>query len=151
MEYLSIYELLDDATIKTQYIELLSYLTNTEDLLLLDFNDKIKKIHNMGLIIVCITRIHDEIKLIGLIAVYINEDENLCFVSNVSVIHGFSGKGIATTLFYRTQNLIKNLRVDTMILHVDKNNYPAINFYEKLGFQHDLIFDNKIKMILYLK
>jgi ribosomal protein S18 acetylase RimI-like enzyme len=93
----------------------------------------------------------DEIKLIGLIAVYINEDENLCFVSNVSVIPGFSGKGIATTLFYRTQNLIKNLRVDTMILHVDKNNYPAINFYEKLGFQHDLIFDNKIKMILYLK
>jgi ribosomal protein S18 acetylase RimI-like enzyme len=93
----------------------------------------------------------DEIKLIGLIAVYINEDENLCFVSNVSVIPGFSGKGIATTLFYRTQNLIKNLRVNTMILHVDKNNYPAINFYEKLGFQHDLIFDNKIKMILYLK
>lgn len=89
--------------------------------------------------------------LIGLIAIYVNEEENVCFITNVSVIPSFSGKGIATTLFYRTQDLIKNLRVNTIILHVNINNYPAINFYEKLGFEHDLIIDNKIKMILYLK
>ena len=103
MEYLSIYELLDDATIKTQYIELLSYLTNTEDLLLLDFNDKIKKIHNMGLIIVCITRIHDEIKLIGAGTIIIEPKiihggKSVGHIEDVIVHPHYRNQGIAQTI-----------------------------------------------------
>jgi ribosomal protein S18 acetylase RimI-like enzyme len=89
--------------------------------------------------------------LAGLIAFYISEVENICFITNVSVLPEFTGKGIAKKLFYQTKNSISMLNVSAIILHVNINNLPAINFYEKLGFEHNLIIDNKIKMILNLK
>jgi glucosamine-phosphate N-acetyltransferase len=140
MEYLSIYELLDDATIKTQYIELLSYLTNTEDLLLLDFNDKIKKIHNMGLIIVCITRIHDEIKLIGAGTIIIEP----------KIIHGGKSVGhiedVIVHPIYRNQGIAQTI-LNKLVEYSKKECYKVIlncnpnmeTFYNKSGFKKKCI------------
>jgi glucosamine-phosphate N-acetyltransferase len=140
MEYLSIYELLDDATIKTQYIELLSYLTNTEDLLLLDFNDKIKKIHNMGLIIVCITRINDEIKLIGAGTIIIEPKiihggKSVGHIEDVIVHPHYRNQGIAQTILNKLVEYSKK-ECYKVILNCNPNMEP---FYNKSGFEKKCI------------
>jgi len=140
MEYLSIYELLDDATIKTQYIELLSYLTNTEDLLLLDFNDKIKKIHNMGLIIVCITRINDEIKLIGAGTIIIEPKiihggKSVGHIEDVIVNPHYRNQGIAQTILNKLVEYSKK-ECYKVILNCNPNMEP---FYNKSGFEKKCI------------
>ena len=140
MEYLSIYELLDNATIKTQYIELLSYLTNTEDLLLLDFNDKIKKIHNMGLIIVCITRIHDEIKLIGAGTIIIEPKiihggKSVGHIEDVIVHPHYRNQGIAQTILNKLVEYSKK-ECYKVILNCNPNMEP---FYNKSGFEKKCI------------
>ena len=140
MEYLSIYELLDNATIKTQYIELLSYLTNTEDLLLLDFNDKIKKIHNMGLIIVCITRIHDEIKLIGAGTIIIEPKiihggKSVGHIEDVIVHPHYRNQGIAQTILNKLVEYSKK-ECYKVILNCNPN---METFYNKSGFEKKCI------------
>ena len=140
MEYLSIYELLDNATIKTQYIELLSYLTNTEDLLLLDFNDKIKKIHNMGLIIVCITRIQDEIKLIGAGTIIIEPKiihggKSVGHIEDVIVHPHYRNQGIAQTILNKLVEYSKK-ECYKVILNCNPNMEP---FYNKSGFEKKCI------------
>lgn len=142
MEYLSIYELLDytNNNIKNQYIELLSYLTNTEDLLLLDFNDKIKQIHNMGLIIICILRIGDQIKLVGAGTIIIEP----------KIIHGGKSVGhiedIIVHPHYRNQGIAQTI-LNKLVEYSKKECYKVIlncnpnmeQFYNKTGFEKKCI------------
>jgi ribosomal protein S18 acetylase RimI-like enzyme len=90
-------------------------------------------------------------ELIGLIAVYINKEQSLSFISNVSVIPNLCGKGLAVRLFSNATDIIKSLNIDIIKLKVDKNNRKAIALYEKLGFQVKEITENKLDMILNLR
>lgn len=72
--------------------------------------------------------------LIGLIAVYKNQETNSLFITNVSVLPGYKNEGVAkqlmldVLLFARTNNFSK------ISLEVNAYNSIACKFYEKFGF-----------------
>lgn len=73
-------------------------------------------------------------KLAGLVAVYINMDLLTVFITNVSVLKQYAGKGIAKQLMvhcieYAGKNSFKNIQ-----LEVSKNNTKAISLYKGLNF-----------------
>ena len=56
-----------------------------------------------------------ESELIGLIAIYINEQKKDSFISNVSVLPKIEGNGVAKTLFAETLKLLKQLNTSAKI------------------------------------
>jgi ribosomal protein S18 acetylase RimI-like enzyme len=72
--------------------------------------------------------------LIGLIAGYFNQDTNICFISNVSVLLGYQGKGIAHQLMINCIEYSRNKNNSRIILEVNNANVVAIAFYKKIGF-----------------
>lgn len=73
-------------------------------------------------------------KLVGLVAAYINKDLLTVFITNVSVLKQYAGKGIAKQLMvhcieYVGKNSFKNIQ-----LEVSKNNTKAISLYKGLNF-----------------
>jgi ribosomal protein S18 acetylase RimI-like enzyme len=91
-----------------------------------------------------------ESELIGLIAIYINEQKKDSFISNVSVLPKIEGNGVAKTLFAETLKLLKQLNINKISLEVDFMNIKAITFYEKFGFKTFNVLDKKIVMNLNL-
>jgi ribosomal-protein-alanine N-acetyltransferase len=91
-----------------------------------------------------------ESELIGLIAIYVNEQKEESFISNVSVLPIFEGKGVAKKLFEKTLKLLKNLKLNKIQLEVDLMNVKAIAFYQKLGFETLDKDENKLIMNLNL-
>jgi ribosomal protein S18 acetylase RimI-like enzyme len=91
-----------------------------------------------------------ESELIGLIAIYVNEQKEESFISNVSVLPIFEGKGVAKKLFEKTLKLLKNLKLNKIQLEVDLMNVKAITFYQKLGFETIDKYENKLIMNLNL-
>jgi len=92
-------------------------------------------------------------KLIGLIAAYFNDDINCTgFISNVSVIENYNGKGLASELMkmclnYALQNNFKEIK-----LEVNRNNLNAIKLYKNFNFQEIENSNNdNILMIFELK
>jgi glucosamine-phosphate N-acetyltransferase len=105
MEYISLLDLLEEEqnSIKSQYIQLLSYLTSTYDLTLESFNSNIKEIFTMGLIIVCIERNVEGIKLIGSGTIIIEPKiihggKSVGHIEDVVVHPLYRGKGVAQTI-----------------------------------------------------
>lgn len=74
--------------------------------------------------------------LIGLIACYANDpNNNVAYITNVSVLSNYRKKGIAQTLF---KELFKNktiLRFNKIEIKVFKNDISTINLYKKNGFK----------------
>ncbi len=74
-------------------------------------------------------------KLVGLISAYFNDDfDRSAFVTSVSVLKGFTGRGIASGVLnicvaYARQNFYKEIN-----LEVNKASRQAIRFYEKFNF-----------------
>ncbi|MEO7992379.1 MAG: GNAT family N-acetyltransferase [Chryseolinea sp.] len=78
----------------------------------------------------------NETKLIGLVSVYLNDSHNrLAFISNVSIISTFAGKGIATVLLKECITYARNLQFEAIGLEVSLSNTRALNLYMKLGFK----------------
>ncbi len=73
--------------------------------------------------------------LIGLVAGYHNIDENIFFISNVSVDPNFQGKGIASNLFGSLYAYCHKNNIYQLKLQVFKQNLPAINLYQNIGFE----------------
>jgi len=76
-----------------------------------------------------------ENKLIGLIAVYFN-NEKQGFISNVSVSGEHMKKGIATMLLQHCIKGAVRKHISSLSLEVSSNNETAITLYEKSGFQN---------------
>lgn len=73
--------------------------------------------------------------LIGLVAAYFNSISDLTgFVTNVSVIASYKGKGIATELMSRAMEYAKKNEFKNICLEVNKNSAQAISLYKKLNF-----------------
>ena len=105
MEYVSLKDLLeeDQPNIKSQYINLLSHLTSTYDLSFDTFNNKIKEISDMGLILVCIFREKEEILLVGTGTIIIEPKiihggKSVGHIEDLVVHPTYRGKGIAQTI-----------------------------------------------------
>ncbi|MFN3991451.1 MAG: GNAT family N-acetyltransferase [Tabrizicola flagellatus] len=74
--------------------------------------------------------------LVGLVAIYCNsKDEDGAFVSNVSVLAGHAGKGIARRLMQFAIAHVVGLGFSSMHLEVDRRAVRAMHLYLALGFR----------------
>lgn len=73
--------------------------------------------------------------LIGLVAIYCNNQENhIAYITSVSVINEWGGKGIAVYLVSQCIKHMDALGMKQICLEVASGNMPAIKLYEKCGF-----------------
>ena len=68
--------------------------------------------------------------LVGLIALYLDNENNTAFITNVSVYPKFIGTGIGYTLLTNCKMYIKRKKINKLSLAVRNNNSLAINFYK---------------------
>ena len=80
-------------------------------------------------------------ELVGLIAAYLNEDIGQVFISNVSVLKSFEGKGIGGELLKMSIDFFRNKSVFLIKLEVNNRNIRAVKFYEKFKFKMDCSSD----------
>ncbi|QKQ50541.1 MULTISPECIES: GNAT family N-acetyltransferase [Achromobacter] len=74
-------------------------------------------------------------ELIGLVAVYCNaQNRTGAFITNVSVLSGWHGMGVATQLLRNCVASARDLGFERVELEVDINNIHAHRLYEKFGF-----------------
>ncbi len=77
-------------------------------------------------------------RLIGMVAAYCNRpDQQLAYISSVSVLCAWSGKGIAARLLAQCVEHAKVSGLRQIRLEVASTNTPAIKLYEKAGFVAD--------------
>jgi ribosomal protein S18 acetylase RimI-like enzyme len=85
-------------------------------------------------------------KLVGLVAVYFNNEENSGYITNVSILEEFSGMKIASSLLKSILIFSKDKGLLKINLHVHQDNMRAIKFYESMGFKSILLNESKILM-----
>jgi len=73
--------------------------------------------------------------LVGLIAMYANDPAQGGFITNVSVLPGHQGQGIAGELLTRTLALAGELKLPRLRLEVYADNTAALALYRRHGFQ----------------
>lgn len=73
--------------------------------------------------------------LVGLVAAYCNNQEKrIAYITSVSVLTEWTGKGIAVHLISLCIKQAKALEMQQICLEVASDNTPAIRLYEKHGF-----------------
>lgn len=73
--------------------------------------------------------------LVGLVAAYCNDRETrIAYITSVSVLKAFTGKGIAARLVKQCIEHAKASGMRQISLEVAIDNAPAIRLYEKCGF-----------------
>jgi ribosomal protein S18 acetylase RimI-like enzyme len=73
--------------------------------------------------------------LVGLVAAYLNDrGARSGFITNVSVVKAFMGRGIASALLDRCLDRSRQEGMEAIGLQVSMESREAIRFYEKLGF-----------------
>lgn len=88
-------------------------------------------------------------ELVGLVAIYLNdEEEELAFISNVSVLRRWQGNGIASHLLRESLSLARKRRFNVACLNVNAANSAAITMYEKAGFRHQNLTGETLTMKL---
>lgn len=74
-------------------------------------------------------------RLAGLVAAYLNDPEGRAgFISNVSVLGEFAGRGLASRLVADALARARELGFETVALEVEADNAAALRVYEKHGF-----------------
>lgn len=74
-------------------------------------------------------------ELVGLVAAYCNDRERcVAFITSVSVLKGWQGRGIAASLVQQCIAHAKASGMRRISLQVASDNLPAIGLYEKCGF-----------------
>ena len=142
MEYIPLLDLLEghlledeQTNIKNQYIHLLSYLTSTYDLTLELFNANIRDIFKMGLIIVCIERTDEGIKLVGTGTILvepkiIHGGKSVGHIEDIVVHPLYRGRGIAQTIL----NMLIEYSKPTCYKVILNCNPNMEQFYNRIGF-----------------
>jgi len=78
----------------------------------------------------------DQNELVGLIAAYFNDEKFYKgFITNVSVLDSYRGKGIAQSLIENCIRYAKKYQFSRIELEVYNKNIAAISLYKKYGFQ----------------
>ena len=90
-------------------------------------------------------------KLIGLVAAYFNDIEfKKAYISNVSVIKEYQGRGISKQLLLNTINFAKENNFRIIMLEVFNSNILAIELYKRFNFEIVETINDKYIMTLYL-
>jgi ribosomal protein S18 acetylase RimI-like enzyme len=88
--------------------------------------------------------------LVGLLAAYFNDIEKKTgFITNVSTLTNYSGKGIAKQLIQDCMDYAAILNFETILLEVNRHSLNAIGLYQKFGFHiidsnHDMLKMNRL-------
>jgi len=91
-------------------------------------------------------------ELVGLVAVYCNaQDKGVAFISSVSVLPAWQGRGIASQLLEACIAHVGGLGFSCVDLEVDGGNDKAIFLYMKHGFIVESSEGNMVKMRLDLR
>ena len=78
--------------------------------------------------------------LVGLVAAYCNDTEHrTAYITSVSVVTGWRGKGVALRLLERCIARTKELGFDYIELEVDSRNISAVKLYGRKGFMIDKV------------
>ena len=73
--------------------------------------------------------------LVSLVAAYCNDHEKrIAYITSVSVLKCWTGRGIAACLMGQCIQRVKTLGFRQISLNVGSGNMPAIKLYEKCGF-----------------
>ena len=89
--------------------------------------------------------------LVGLVATYQNDPNKECaFISSVSVVKLWQGKGISSRLLEQCIQEVTRLQFAQLALEVNKRQLLAISMYEKRGFKELEATSETIKMQLAL-
>jgi ribosomal protein S18 acetylase RimI-like enzyme len=90
--------------------------------------------------------------LVGLVAAYCNDREkHIAYITSVSVLHEWMGKGVSARLMSRCIEHAKAFGMRQISLEVANDNTPAIRLYEKNGFVAGKANTPFVSMDLYLK
>lgn len=90
--------------------------------------------------------------LIGLVATYCNDqDIRTAYITSVSVLKEWTGKGVATCLMSLCIKHVNALGMKQICLEVASDNLPAIRLYEKSGFAVNDTNASFVNMNLYLE
>jgi len=74
-------------------------------------------------------------ELVGMIAAYFNDKNNHSgFITNVSLVDEYSGKGIASNLLDNCIRFAKTKEYKEIVLEVNAASLPAIKLYKKYHF-----------------
>lgn len=92
-----------------------------------------------------------EDSLIGLVAAYCNDtDSRVAYVTSVSVVRGWMGRGVASQLLTRCLEHAKASQMTVVRLEVGQANAPAIRLYEDKGFVAEQASPPFVTMTLHL-
>lgn len=92
--------------------------------------------------------------LVGLVAAYCNDqgqEKRIAYITSVSVLKAWTGKGIAACLMNRCVEHAKVSGMRQVSLEVASDNAPAIRLYETSGFVAGKVNAPFVTMNLYLK
>ena len=95
-------------------------------------------------------------KIVGFVAGDANwfsrrERKNVGAIHEIVVDPDYQGQGIGTTLMKKILEYFKGKELDTAELWVGDENYRAINFYKRFGFQEAGRYNYWIRMVKRLK
>jgi ribosomal-protein-alanine N-acetyltransferase len=89
----------------------------------------------------------DNDTLVALLAAYFNDKENKKgFITNVSTVKDFTGKGIASNLMNRCIIYAEENSFSEIVLEVSVENTSAVNFYKKFNFIQVSTIDDLLVM-----
>lgn len=90
--------------------------------------------------------------LVGLVAAYCNDQEKrIAYITSVSVLKAWTGKGIAARLMSQCVEHAKAAGMRQIALEVVGNNTSTIKLYEKSGFIAGKVNTPFVSMNLYLE
>lgn len=90
--------------------------------------------------------------LVGLVAAYCNDQEQyIAYITSVSVLREWTGKGVASQLVKHCIEHMKALGMRQIGLEVDTGNMPAFKLYKENGFVEGNANASFVTMNLYLK
>lgn len=93
---------------------------------------------------------HKEV-LVGLLAFYKDNENKVAFITNVSILPGYHGKGIARNLLTEFQKFALTNKLIETRLQVNKNNISALQLYLSVGFFNETVEDDQVFMKFIIK
>ena len=104
-------------------------------------------------LVTCASRfeVWQDTRLIAMLALYANDStQQSAFITSVSVLDSFAGRGIAKCLIGQAIDYSKQQGLEQIMLEVGGDNYKAIGLYHSLGFHNGRVLEELMEMSLKL-
>jgi len=95
-----------------------------------DLNDYSRKLSEKAVSFEC----WDNDVLAGMLNSYLDNGSESGFISNVSVLHGYAGRGLGSSLLHMCLDYAADHGFRNIRLEVSPQNTPAVKLYSRAGF-----------------